>query len=366
MYVLDVEASEDVITEYKQVKITRPYRILLKQRVNGRLSSKTFHFPTRKTLAKAVEHVNAERLALKEKFANEGTMREKKRNDKSEIGLHSTFETVWQDYHKAKSRNTRWSTAWAYEQDYNRNMQSLKHMLIKDIDESVLDEFIHAEKDRGYADATIIRVLASIKQVLTRAGHLVQWKRGDLGDTMKNLRPNRRSFTLTLEQVKPLIKAMKEHYESDIRDVFIWLLHGRRIGEVVNMRRDWINLENGTYTIPADYSKNKKELTFNLDQELIECVGRYKENISGHMYPINPPLVRKRFYKLQEQFEFDQIKLHSIRHLLGSLMYQQGVPIQNISRVLGHASIQTTMSRYITDSKDQASSALDSFDALLK
>ena len=363
MYAIDVQTDVKDITQLSQVKITRPYRILLKMKVNGKLSSKTFNFPTRKTLAKAIDQVNAERLALREKLETSGTLRNKRVNT---VKRPVSFSEGWDDFYRVKSSKVRWATQVAYQTDYEQCMQELVSMKMTDINERTMETFIINLKKRGYADSRIIRVLASVKQVLKRNDQHINWKSDDLNDTLKSLKPNRRRYELSLDQSKQLVIAMKSYYHSTVRDIFVWLLHGRRIGEVLNLRKDWISRERNVYVIPAEHSKSKRELTLPMDDELWECMDRIPESVlNTRCYTLSNTIIRRHFNKLTDELKLPRMHLHDIRHLIGTMLYQNGVPIQDIAVVLGHSDVQTTIACYVNDSHTQAQSALSSFDKLM-
>ena len=89
-----------------------------------------------------------------------------------------------------------------------------------------------------------------------------------------------------VEDIGPLFRAManytftvygKEHTDP-YRGIFIWLLHGRRVGEVLSL--DWknVNLKNGTYTITAENNKAKVDMTYKLTPYQLETLGKPKRS----------------------------------------------------------------------------------------
>jgi len=52
--------------------------------------------------------------------------------------------------------------------------------------------------------------------------------------------------------------------------------------------------------------------------------------------------------------------------MLGTTLVQNGVPIQDISRMLGHSSIAITEQRYAKTNKDQATRATNAFNSLME
>jgi integrase len=59
------------------------------------------------------------------------------------------------------------------------------------------------------------------------------------------------------------------------------------------------------------------------------------------------------------------IRLHDARHSHATLMLAGGVPVEVISKRLGHSRIITTMDLYVHPSDDQQRSAADTFGRLI-
>jgi len=356
MYLLDVETNSKEITDLKQVKLIGNYRIMLKLRVNGKLSSKTFTFPKRKTVAKAIEDVNDKRKELKQKLAKDGTLRDKKKQENAPL----TFSKAWESLFAIRKTHLREASLRTYQSDYHNFLGALKDRVIYEITVDDLQDIVTGIINEGYAVSTAVRVLAGIKPVFKKAKHLIDWSEIKLPKY-----DNKRHFTLSLEKTKLLVHTMKNHYRSDVRDIFIWLLHGRRIGEVMSMRWEHIDLERMEYVITQERSKSHKELVYAIDDELLEVINRAPKTISGLLYSVSIVTVRRHLDIITDSLNLPRMRLHDIRHLVGTMLYQNGVPIADIARVLGHSSIQTTISRYVTDSKDQATRALTAFNELM-
>lgn len=63
--------------------------------------------------------------------------------------------------------------------------------------------------------------------------------------------------------------------------------------------------------------------------------------------PISPDNFRERtYYKLLDQLELPRIKLHELRHSLATLLIENGVAVEVVSRMLGHSNIGVTVDVY--------------------
>jgi integrase len=86
-----------------------------------------------------------------------------------------------------------------------------------------------------------------------------------------------------------------------------------------------------------------------LDTEIFSYVNCY---INGD--PLNPSIMQKRFSRVLKKYGFKHISFHCLRHSAATLMLRAGVPINIVSRRLGHANIQVTIDTYghVLDSMD--------------
>jgi len=115
---------------------------------------------------------------------------------------------------------------------------------------------------------------------------------------------------------------------------------GLRISEVINLRPENIHLETGIMDIIA--GKGNKDRKVQLPIHWCDEVHR----------PLLPIACSKR--ALQKEFELacersglykekPSIHFHSARHGYATHIYNQGVKIEVVSKLLGHADVSTTM-----------------------
>lgn len=63
--------------------------------------------------------------------------------------------------------------------------------------------------------------------------------------------------------------------------------------------------------------------------------------------PIEPRNLNRHFVKLRDRADVRPIRFHDLRHSCASLLYGQGVPLENIQDVLGHSSPTITKTIYV-------------------
>ena len=336
------------------------------------------------TFTKALDYVSSKRNEVKEMLISNGTLKDINpiveettilNNEVTFLDLIDTFmETKKILLRKSTMQN--YSTA-LYKHSKPLHSKTLKEIEISDI-QNIINNLINIR-----ADATITLYARTLYAFLkTHKAQVIQeWNKLVLPFV-----DNKVDYTLSLEDTKKIIYAMRGYsgttignetfyqYE-EIRNIFVFLLTGRRITEVLSIKYSDINLETNTYKIPSTTAKGKKELVFNLDDYLLEAI---KLQAVSNNIDLNKSLPNKRLFKytketprthfqnLLKSLRLPKLRLHDIRHMLATTLVQNGISIADISMMLGHSSIAITEARYVTKNKDQATRALNSLDNLIK
>ena len=107
-----------------------------------------------------------------------------------------------------------------------------------------------------------------------------------------------------------------------------------------------------------------------LDDELIEHFKLLKKKKRGIIFtsPITgkrmSDIPRKLWARLKKKLNIE-MRIHDFRHLLGFTLINNNVPIEIVSRAMGHRSIKTTQ-RYSNMKEEMAKIGTDTFLGLLK
>ena len=211
---------------------------------------------------------------------------------------------------------------------------------------------------KDYKIKTVKNILAKLKVIFKLALKLEIINKNPCNFIELPKFDNKRYFDYSVSIQKKFIKAISENKEPSA-DIFFFLLHGRRKNEVLSLKFSDINFKTRTYTIPFKINKAKRDMSYKMSDELYNRLYRRyieakKQNkLNGYVF-VNPITndkyqdLRKSWNSLLKRNNLPRIRLHDIRHLIGtySINYLK-IPIEQVSFTLGHTNIITTQ-KYIT------------------
>jgi len=182
-------------------------------------------------------------------------------------------------------------------------------------------------------------------------------------------------FELSLEECRNVYHAIVNDDNIKMRCFFLFLLHGRRRGEVLSLKIENIDFDAKTYTVEFGANKRRKTvahpLTPILEEAVLEMV-RSEKILSGFLFrskridgPISYNVVDRHWGKLRKKAGVPSMRLHDLRHMIGSLGVNMGASLEQIGKVLDHTNIATTK-RYSNVRIKQAGELLDELLSSLK
>jgi integrase len=162
--------------------------------------------------------------------------------------------------------------------------------------------------------------------------------------------PNNEPVSLTVAEFSILLPKIRDEY---VREIVVFAINtGARLGEILSLRWDAVDLENrqiiirSTDTFKTKTGKNrtipltKDAFTVILNRrKLHRCDLVFHKNRRQHL---GNTITHKFKLAVRAAGLSEAIHFHSLRHSCASLLMQSGASITAVKELLGHSSIATT------------------------
>ena len=178
---------------------------------------------------------------------------------------------------------------------------------------------------------------------------------------------------MSIEEFKKLMNVVDNELYSNI---FVFAVStGMRLGEIIHLKKDDLDLNNKTILVRSDNehrTKSKKSRTIEIAQILFPLISKYMESNSQYVFEKNgkilsPSGIAHKFkYYLRKAKLDDNYNFHTLRKTYGSWLLQKGVPIEKISKFLGHCNILVTQMHYASLIKDKFDGEVNAISELLQ
>lgn len=218
----------------------------------------------------------------------------------------------------------------------------LKEISLKEIDNFIISKYNHSPSSAALYYRTL-------KAAFNKA---IAWEYIELNPFTKIKAPKlAKSLPVFIneEQLQAIISKTEEQY---LKDIFTFAFYtGMRIGEILNMKWDWIDTAQNIIIIKNSAtfkSKSKKERIIPIHNKVNEILSRYNKNSAFIFYRVkgiklNEDFVSKKFKKyLRDAKLSDDIHFHTLRHSFASNLVQKGANLYVVKELLGHEDIKTT------------------------
>jgi integrase len=181
--------------------------------------------------------------------------------------------------------------------------------------------------------------------------------------------PNHRVRYLTKEEELRLMAIIESDYIHILPIVTMALCTGMRKSEILNCKKDWIDIENNYIDILE--SKSGKERKIPIAEKLLPFIKialMDPDNKSEYLF-LNPDTkepyedIKHSFKSSLKKAQINSFRFHDLRHTVATRMVEKGIDLVVVKEILGHSRIETTM-RYahpVTEVKEKAIDVLNSY-----
>lgn len=279
-----------------------------------------------------------------------------------------TLDDGMNEYLNYKSSSLKPRTKEYYEQTYGKWIKpKLGKKILKSITANDLQSIVNSMLKKKMAP----RTTQSIKQIMRplfkyyadkglihgNPAALIQIPRFD----------NTVQLSLNENDIKSLYSAIKNYPLEPFNTLFMWLAEGRRLNELLSLEWKQIDFDNQTYSIASAKNKAGVTMQYRLRDNIAKALKNFDKKspfvfhaLTDKSKQMSKETVRGPWAKLLKSANIEHLRIHDLRHIIGSDLVSNNHTLEEIAQVLGHTSTSVTK-RYSKVRQNKTNEALDSF-----
>lgn len=307
------------------------------------------------------------------------------------------FQTVAMDWFESVRAQVKESTSnkyWNFLKSYvlpefgKKEMQEITYDFINERCNHLLQ--CGGKKGQGLSPKTVSDILSLIRNILQYASqqgemlscdaHAIHIKRH-----MKELR------VLSLNEQQKLCNYLRSDLSSYNIGILVCLFTGLRVGELCALRWEDISISDKTIYVhhtmqriqnrSGEGPRTRIVITtpksacsiriIPIPDELIEMLALYQKTSSGFLLSnseqryVEPRIMQNYFKKALKESAVAPANYHALRHTFATRCIELGFDIKSLSEILGHASVNITMNRYVHPSLELKKKNMQKLSSLL-
>lgn len=240
------------------------------------------------------------------------------------------------------------------------------------VQKTVLRWQVGVGQSRPLQKSSVQNIVMLLKQILKYACKkgMTENRALDIHFMPRN-QPVRRQVFSVSEQ-KKLIRSVLSDLSFKSFGILLCISSGMRIGELCALKWRDIDLSNGlihvTRTLQRIYKKDSTPKTqimistpktgasirdIPLSSQIVRVIGQLgSRNEDGYVLTnserFTEPRTFRKFYKaFLKEHDIDDLHFHCLRHTFATRCIENGADIKSVSEILGHASVNITLNRYV-------------------
>jgi len=161
---------------------------------------------------------------------------------------------------------------------------------------------------------------------------------------------------ITEEELNKIISAGMTLYDRitphKLKTIFKFLFYtGLRRDELLNLKREDINLEEKTVTVRVP-NKTRLERNVFFPKEVKELLAKYfpTEKEKDNAFNLSERTLRDLVEAMRD-YTKKNISIHTFRHSFANMLAKKGIDIRVAQKLLGHRSLQSTLIYYDPDAE---------------
>ena len=240
------------------------------------------------------------------------------------------------------------------QEDYRRNITihikpKIGHMLIHQVTREDMMKLHHAMRETPYAANRNISILSKFFNWCEKYGYRDEGK-NPCRFVDKYKEKKRERFLSSEEQERFFIALEKAKRENIISHYAIYaiqllVLTSARLGEIINLKWDYINWERGTIDLP-DSKVGTRPIYLNQPaRDILSEITKQTDNpyVCCGAVPGRPIVnIQKSWRRIRTLAAIEDVRLNDLRHTFASVAVSNGVSLHIVGGLLGHTQPRTT------------------------
>lgn len=143
-------------------------------------------------------------------------------------------------------------------------------------------------------------------------------------------------------------EALDEHeaeFPSAVAALRLLILTGCRLGEILSLRWDHVDLENGQLDLPDSKTGEKTVYLGTAAVTVLKAIVPHSDNpyvIVGGKAGDHLKDLQKPWRKIRASAGLEDVRIHDLRHTFGSAGVNDGMSLPIVGKLLGHTRPETT------------------------
>ena len=261
----------------------------------------------------------------------------------------------------------------------NYRMKIQKHILPEfgdirydKLDVNMIHNFINQKISSGLSEKYVSDIMIVFKSMAKYMSRVYGFK-NVIADAVLPRNSVKETSVLSEEQQNILHKYLTGNMNSTALCILLSMYTGIRIGEVCCLMWGDIDFENNTLSINktvqrmqntglsstalvigSPKSKSSSRI-IPVPSFLQEILSEYKKSPDTYILSecsniTEPRTLQRRFKTILKKAGLPDVNYHSLRHMFATNCIKIGFDVRTLSEILGHASVETTLNRYVHSS----------------
>lgn len=238
----------------------------------------------------------------------------------------------------------------------------------------MINNFIQEKLDSGLSAKYVSDIIIVFKSMAKYTAKIHGF-RNILADVELPKVHRKEAIILTHLQQLQLCRYLQRNPCTTSLCILLSLYTGLRVGEVCGLMWRDIDFEksilavrrtvqrirnsaHATKLISDTPKSHTSQRTIPIPKFLIKLLRESRSNencyiLSGSNHIIEPRTLQRRFKSILKKADLPSVSYHSLRHAFATNCLQAGFDVKTLSEILGHASVETTLNRYVHTSMER-------------